>query len=383
MRIILIGNYALDKQESMKRFTSMLENGFNSRGINTEIWEPTVYFGSVFKNTTSGLGKWFGYIDKWLLYPMILKVRLLKKSNKDINTRFHICDHSNAPYLKSLPLARTAITCHDVLAIRGALGHADAYCPASGMGKILQEWILKNLISAQNLAAVSHFTLNQLKDLSPSSINNHKNWMIIHNAFNADFKPMEASPSKRLLEEMGLNYNEPFILHVGSSLERKNRKLLLHMAVALEDKWQGKICFAGKGLDAQLLNLVHELNLQDRVISVIRPSHEGLLALYSTCEAFIFPSLSEGFGWPLIEAQACGAPVIASSLEPMPEVSNNTALHVHPDDAKGFADAFLTLQDEKIRKHIIASGLENIERYNVEKMIDDYIALHQSKTIKN
>lgn len=382
MRIILIGNYKLDNQESMKRFAMMLEKGFNSEGIETEIWEPTVFFASGFKNSTSGLGKWFGYIDKWLLFPVILKLRTLKTSNKDKNTKFHICDHSNAVYLKSLPHNRTVITCHDVLAIRGALGFSDAYCPASGMGKILQKWILKNLKKAQTLAAVSHFTLNQLKDLSKLDSNKAKNWVVIHNAFNADFKPLPIGSSKRLLNDMGIDADESFILHVGSSLERKNRKLLLLMVAELGDKWQGKICFAGKDLDTNLMDLAHKLNLSHRVISVVRPSHEGLLALYTMCEAFIFPSLSEGFGWPLIEAQACGAPVIASSFEPMPEVSNNTALHVHPENAKGFADAFLSLQDSKTRNQLINAGLLNSERFNIKYMIDSYIALHQSKMNK-
>ncbi|SFZ94031.1 Glycosyltransferase involved in cell wall bisynthesis [Flaviramulus basaltis] len=378
MKIILIGNYSLDKQESMKRFTFMLNDGFNKKGIETEIWEPIVFFAFMFKNSTSGSGKWLGYVDKWLLFPIILKFRLFKKKYKDKSTRFHICDHSNAAYLKFLPQDRVVITCHDVLAIRGALGYTDAYCPASGMGKILQKWILNNLKKANRLAAVSHFTLNQLKDLIDSNVEKTKNWVVIHNAFNAEFEPLNVLKSKNLLQEMGVDTNIPYVLHVGSALERKNRKLLLYMIDKLGSNWNGKICFAGKSMDSKLVDLAKKLDLEDRVISVIRPTHEGLLALYSSAEAFIFPSLSEGFGWPLIEAQACGAPVIASSFEPMPEVSNNTAIHVHPEDAEGFAKAFLSLRNTNIRDNIIESGFKNIERFRVEKMIVDYIGLHQN-----
>lgn len=376
-RIILIGNYPLDKQESMKRFALMLEEGFNKKSITTELWEPKVFFAAFFKSSNSGIGKWLGYIDKWMLFPFILKLRLLKKKYKNSKTTFHICDHSNAPYLKSLPINKTVITCHDVLAIRGALGYKDAYCPASGMGKILQNWILSNLKQAKKLAAVSYFTLNQLIDLSASAYSESSNWVVIHNAFNADFKPVDSKIAKALLAPYGLD-NIPYILHVGSSLERKNRSLLLKMRKSLGNKWEGKVVFAGKPIDDKLQSEINLLGLEDKVVSVVKPNHNKLLALYSSAEAFIFPSLSEGFGWPLIEAQACGTPVIASNLEPMPEVSDKTALHEDPLDAEAFAEAFLSLNDAEVKSKLIKSGFKNIERFAVDKMIDAYINLHNS-----
>src|ERR1700738_951837 len=147
LRIILIGNYPPDRQESMERFAQMLGAGFGKAGRSIEIWRPEVFFGAFAKSTTSGLGKWLGYIDKWILFPLILRWRLSNKTNRNGACRFHICDHSNSPYLKCLPPARTVITCHDVLAIRGALGFEDAYVKASLPGRFLQSWILKNLVS--------------------------------------------------------------------------------------------------------------------------------------------------------------------------------------------------------------------------------------------
>src|SRR5690606_21484309 len=125
-----------------------------------------------------------GYIDKWLLFPLVVRWRLLKKSNNSSSVFYHICDHSNAPYLKYLPKDRSGITCHDVLAIRGALGYADAYCSASGMGKILQKWIFRNLINAKKLVCVSQHTLSQLEELSELNTVKDKNWKVILNAFN-------------------------------------------------------------------------------------------------------------------------------------------------------------------------------------------------------
>ncbi len=375
MKVILIGNYTLDKQESMERFTVMLYEGFKTKEVAAEIWRPLVFFGNKSWNQHSGIGKYLGYIDKWLLFPLLLKWRLLKKSNRNHAVFFHVCDHSNAPYLKHLPKDRSGITCHDVLAIRGALGHADAYCPASGMGKILQKWILQNLSKAKKIACVSQHTLIQLEELSVKSNPKDKSWVVILNAFNAPFEPLSKAETNKRLQFVSLD-DSRFILHVGSSLPRKNRKLLLDMMSHLEGQWDGYACFAGEALDEDFMDYADKLGLKNRVVSMVRPAHEVLVALFSACEAFIFPSFSEGFGWPLIEAQACGVPVIASDLAPMPEVSGGAALHAPPTSSKLFASEFLKLMDGTFRETLIANGFKNVQRFSNDQMINDYISLY-------
>lgn len=376
MKIILIGNYPPDKQESMNLFSSMLNKGFINSGIESEIWLPSVFFGTFSKSTSKGLGKWLGYLDKWVLYPLILKIRLLKNIHNNADVRFHICDHSNSLYLAYLPINKSAITCHDVLAIRGAFGFDDAYCKASSFGIILQKWILKNLVKARELATVSELTLRQLIELSNGFAPKTEKWQVIHNAYNGDFRPLSRQVSNQKIQAMGFLENKPFILHVGSSLERKNRKLLVDMLVELGDNWNGIVCFAGDDIDPDLVSHINRLGLHNRVKSIIKPGHDDLLALYSSCEAFIFPSFSEGFGWPVIEAQACGAPVIASNIEPMPEVSGGAALHESPYKVVDFARAFLSLQNISVREQLIAKGFENCKRFTTKKMIDAYLSLH-------
>ena len=379
MRIIFIGNYAPDKQESMLRFTQFLYRGFKDAGYDCEIWQPPVVMGRSFRDTASGISKWVGYIDKWVLFPIVLLWRLRDKAFQGPETRFHICDHSNAPYLKYLPRDHTGITCHDVLAIRGALGFRDAYCPATATGKILQRWILSNLRKARLLAAASKLTLSQLEILSGHLGAEKRDWRIIHLGFNDDFRPMGQLERNELLTRVDVDPHIPFILHVGSDQLRKNRKMLIDMTASLGNSWNGMICYAGQAADENLLSHAESLGLRHRVISVVSPEHKTLVALYSACYAFIWPSFSEGFGWPLIEAQACGAPVISSNLEPMPEVSNGTALHVDPTKPEQFAEAFLKLKDEKLRAELIRRGLENCLRFKPDKMINAYLALHGLK----
>jgi glycosyltransferase involved in cell wall biosynthesis len=376
MHIILIGNYIPDDQVSMQRFTSMLDEGFKEAGVTSEIWYPRVFFGRWVKQTFYGFGKWLGYIDKWIIFPFILKRRIRKSKQQNETLLFHICDHSNSPYLKYLPVEKTVITCHDVLAIMGAMGYPDTYCEASSMGRILQSWILKYLIKAKKLAAVSNQTLAQLELLSKDQLPEKRKWLTIHNGFNQDFKPLDTTSFSSILSHINTDLKDPFLLHVGSGQPRKNRELLVEMMSILRSDWNGKICFAGEGIDPKLSAYASTLGMTDKIISVVSPEHKQLIALYSACDAFIFPSFSEGFGWPLIEAQACGAPVIASNVAPLPEVTGGAAIHEDPKNARGFVNALLTLRNKDTRNDLIKRGFENSSRFSSKKMIQEYLNLH-------
>lgn len=375
-KVILIGNYKPDNQESMFRFQSMLEAGFEESNVSVEVWYPTLFFGRLFKTTLSGIGKWFGYIDKWVIFPLVI---LFKRSSAE-NVRYHICDHSNAPYVSYLPKKRTSITCHDVLAIRGALGHKDAYCPASSTGKILQKWILRNLLKAEKIASVSNFTHNQLVELNGGV--SKPGWQVIHNGFNAGFQILENSDWKSTLISSGQQQllEKPYIVHVGSNLQRKNRAMLIKMVAHIADKWDGYICFTGQVMNEELNALAKTYSLTDRIVEIKKPSHKNLEALINGAQAFVFPSFSEGFGWPVIEAQACGTPVIASNLQPMPEVGGNGAIYADPYSVEEFANSLLEISGADGIKinDLLSKSLENIERFDSQLMNSRYLELIKS-----
>ncbi|WP_223860581.1 glycosyltransferase family 4 protein [Spirosoma validum] len=373
-RFILIGNYEPDRQESMQRFSQMLQDGLLEAGYVVELWKPTVWLGKWSKSTLQGLGKWLGYIDKWILFPLQLRWRVQKYKKRKVY--FHICDHSNAPYLPHLPHYQTGITCHDILAIRGALGHADAYCPASKTGKIFQNWIGGHLKKASILAADSKQTLVHLEEYIGKAITTADRWRVIHVGFNGNFYPLSTREADQLLTTNVPDLTKPYLLHVGSSLPRKNRNMLVETLALLTNEWRGVVCFAGQPVDQPLADRIKELGIEDRIITVVKPSHQLLLALYRNCEAFVFPSFSEGFGWPVIEAQACGVPVISSSIQPIPEVSGDGALLADPHQPVSFADAFRQLHQPGKREELIQLGYQNCERFKVADMIDAYLNLY-------
>lgn len=360
----------------MDRFAKMLFRCFRRAGMKTEIWYPCVFLGTLTSSTGTGLGKWLSYIDKWIIYPLLLHKRLFHLRFRGDEVYFHICDHSNAPYLKCLPAESSGITCHDVLAIRGALGYPDAYCPASVLGKLLQKWILKYLANTSFLACVSQLTMHQLNELRKVPNRPDQKWRVIHNAFNADFGLLPNAKTQTILNKTALK-GKSFLLHVGSALARKNRKLLLDMVAIIGSRWVGNICYAGEAVNEDLMNYAASLGLQNRVVSIVKPDHITLVALYNACDALIFPSFSEGFGWPVIEAQAGGAPVITSNIEPLPEISGDGALHADPFKPEQFAEAFLSLQNDKEKRtRLIENGFMNVLRFESMRMTNAYLDLY-------
>jgi glycosyltransferase involved in cell wall biosynthesis len=235
---------------------------------------------------------------------------------------------------------------------------------------------LHYLIKANSIAFVSQLTLTQFEDLAADKKTIQKEWRVIHNSFNAKFTRMDRNKSKEILHPLLIDLETPFLLHVGSDLPRKNRKLLIDMLAALPLEKKINICFAGEVLNKELLDYAELLGLQSRIITIIKPDHASLVALYSLCNAFIFPSLLEGFGWPVIEAQACGAPVIASNIEPMPEVSGGAALLFNPKNPLDFARGYLLLESKDIRDDLIQKGYKNCLRFNKAQMTKEYVSLH-------
>ena len=197
------------------------------------------------------------------------------------------------------------------------------------------------------------------------------------NAFNEPFYELPMETAINALDQAELNLEIGFILHVGSGLPRKNRKMLLKMLNLLKNDWYGSVVFAGQAIDPEIQSLIQYYQLENRVVSVVNPDFKLLQALYSTCDAFVFPSYSEGFGWPLIEAQACGACVLASDFPAIREVGGDAALYAQADDAHKFAENFKEVLKPEVQQQLKDKAKNNILRFDKQNMIENYIKLIQ------
>lgn len=368
--VLLIGNYPGDEQQSMLRFAEMMRRGLTSKGIQVELIQPQPVLGRILF-AGHFVAKWLGYLDKFLLFPRQLRRRLAGCA------LVHICDHSNAIYGRWISNRLVVVSCHDLLAVRGALGEVpDA--PASTTGKYLQRWVVSGLRKATAIACVSTATLRDAlrivrqKDGRPQLSR-------IYLGNNHPYRRISPERVRQLLAPVrGLLLEHPFVLHVGSNLRMKNREGVLRIFALTKDQWQGQLVFAGLNLTPALRSLGRELGVLERIVEVEGPDNDLLEALYNGALALLYPSWFEGFGWPIIEAQACGCPVICANREPMSEVAGEAGLTSEVEDEAAMARSLLSLTDPTERARWSEKSLQNVRRFDAEEMVAHYIALYRA-----
>ncbi|MCA1558245.1 MAG: glycosyltransferase family 4 protein, partial [Acidobacteria bacterium] len=179
-----------------------------------------------------------------------------------------------------------------------------------------------------------------------------------------------------------LGVEDDFLLFVGTIEPRKN---LLTLVRALEEvlrktSLRPQLVIAGREgwLMDELFAYVRGAGLQDRLRFTGYVSEQDLAALYSSCRAFIYPSLYEGFGLPPLEAMACGAPVITSRVPSIMEVVGDSARLVKPTDAAALARAIIKLlEDEGERQRLSAAGRVRAAGFTWEKTAEQTLEIYR------
>lgn len=381
LRILLVGNYLRDGQESMQRFAQAMLDGLRRRGVEVQLIRPAEVFGRLGKSSHSGLGKWLGYFDKFVLFPRRLKravdVAQRAAAAEKATLVVHICDHSNAFYAHHLQEIAHLVTCHDMLAVRSARGEIPQN-RTRWSGRRLQEIILNGLNHSRSVVCVSAATERDLRRLSTLR---REQVSVIPNSLNYGYSPMPVAEARACVERcFGESRRggpgERYVLHVGGNQWYKNRLGVLrsYARLVVAGEPAPSLVLVGEPLNAEMESFIREARLEDKVFRVQSCSNEELRAFYSAAGVLLFPSLAEGFGWPVIEAQACGCPVACSSVNPLPEVAGLRAGMCHPDDEQGFADAIQRLMtDTQFREQMIAEGIANAERFRPETMVSKYL----------
>jgi glycosyltransferase involved in cell wall biosynthesis len=369
--VLLIGNYAPDRWQSMLRFDQMMLRGLRDCGVAAEVIRPPTVLGK-FQMLGATVAKWLGYIDKFLFFRWQLRRKLAKRP-----ALVHICDHSNSMYAMSCKGVPVLTTCHDMLAVRGGLGE-ETDCPASFTGRMLQRWILRGLRRADIVACVSRATADDVRRLVPAQ-SDRPRITVVEMGLNYPYQRLKREiVDERLSRFPQLNLNGRFILHVGSNLRRKNREGILRIFAKCADALDAQMVFAGDALSDSLRAQARDLHIEHRIVEIVNASNEVLEALYNRAHALLYPSRFEGFGWPIIEAQACGCPVVCSSAGPMADVAGAGALLHEPDDEEGFVADLLRLADPEERRRWTAKALENARRFSAARMISEYRELYRS-----
>ena len=168
-----------------------------------------------------------------------------------------------------------------------------------------------------------------------------------------------------------------YLLHVGTLQPRKNLSRLMDAAASLRARWPGlQLVLAGQPGWQSGPILAQARAQGDSVRLLDYVPDEDLPGLYSGARAFVFPSLYEGFGFPVLEAMACGAPVVCANTSSLPEVASEAALLVDPEDTAALAGAIgRLLEDAPLRERLTAMGLEQVRKFSWERAAKETLAI--------
>ena len=187
-------------------------------------------------------------------------------------------------------------------------------------------------------------------------------------------KPLPAVTGKSLFEK-------PYVLHVGTLDHRKNLPRLVEAFAQLD--WEGLLvlagdspAYAGSNGRAEVERLILEKSLQARVLLLGRVTEDELAHLYAHAHAYVFPSLNEGFGLPLVEAMQQGIPCAAANNTAMPEVGGEAVLYFDPYQVDAIRNALqLLVSDEASRTHLKQAGLDRVKSFQWPAVAEAFLQL--------
>ncbi|HPA19601.1 MAG TPA: glycosyltransferase family 1 protein [Verrucomicrobiae bacterium] len=374
--VLLVGAQVRgDRASTMARFARIFQEGMASRRVSVEFLPSPVFWGS--KSGAEGEGISFGeMIVSFLDFPRKLRARAARARVSRRPWVAHIADQTHAFYTRALSALPVVVTCHDLLAARAALGEFHEVRPTR-LEKFFQRMVLAGLRRASCVACVSETTAGDVRRLAGIG---RERVCVIPIGLNHPYRPMERDEARAraaALLPAGWSRAGRLLLHVGHSGWYKNRAGAIRILAELgrrDSTADWRLVMVGRPPTAELDILAREIGVADRIASLVNVADEDLRGLYCAADALLFPSLAEGFGWPIIEAQSCGCPVITSARAPMTEVAGDAALFVDPADPAGAAGAIMEGWAELGR--LRALGPENARRFSTEAMLDRYAELY-------
>lgn len=366
----------------MPRFSEMVKNGMLARGHDVRIWRPV----SMFARFPGGAStkKWLGYIDELLIFPAIVWMRL---KFTDKTSVFIFPDQGLGPWIPLVSKRPHVVHCHDLLAIRVAMGDFPTLV-ASTTGAIYQRLILRGLCKANRFIPVSRKTEIDLVRVLGYAPENSE---VVYNGLNYSFYRMDPIKAREFLTQaLGYSCPNSFLMHVGGNQWYKNRQGVLAIYKEYVSKTANPLplLMFGAKPSTVLLNQAKAVGDHGTVQFVEGAPNEAICAAYSLTAALIFPSIAEGFGWPIIEAMACGCTVLTTNEAPMNEVGGEDAVYIDPISA--FPTATLWADSAastlihvlgRSQAHIdngIAAGIRRAALFEPEKIFDSYERQYQA-----
>lgn len=374
MNIVLFTHPEFSGTHSISKYSNMIAEGMRRRNHRVEIYTAQKLFYRI--PLPEPFRKWLGYLDQFLIFPIQLKMKLNKSPS---DTLFVFADHALGSWISLVKDRPHLIHCHDFLAQRSAQGEIPENL-LSVSGKMYQALIRKGYRSGRNFISISKKTESDLRRflIKPPQISE-----VVYNGLNQEFAPGNQEKSRDILsDELRLPLSKGYILHVGGNQFYKNRKGIVEIYNSWRSQSKAEIplLLIGAAAEAELKNFVAASPYASDINFASGISNRVLRLAYQGASVFLFPSLDEGFGWPIAEAMASGCPVITTNEAPMNEVGGLACMYIRRRPSYGEPGKWASESAQVLekffrlngvdREELIRAGLVNAKRFDTEEALE-------------
>jgi len=346
---------------SMERLANEVERGFDGHeGITLR--SMTVHEPALARR--AGLGRAASYVTRFVGYPIAAS-----RQRADV---YHIVDQGYGHLAALLPGERVVVSCHDLMLLRAEEGTAGFRGGRAAVARF--RWSTGFLRKAARVIVPTEATKRdavRMIGVAPSRIE------VVAYGVGGGFRPFGAERRAALKRELGRGAGT-VLLHVSTGDPYKNVEGTLRALRAMHAAGvDATLARVGAPLTAEQRVLARSLGIEGRVNDCGHVSEERLAEAYNGCDVLLFPSFHEGYGWPPLEAMACGTPVVTSECEVLLETTGGAALHAPADDAEALArQARRAIEDEDVRDRLRRAGIERAAERTWERTIAGFAAAY-------
>jgi glycosyltransferase involved in cell wall biosynthesis len=358
MQVVLFRDLKQEHWASIEVYADRLGQGL--RKLNIPGWS----FHSAYPAGVSlpGLAIPSLYFSRTLLYGPYARWH-----QSDVN---HVLDNSYGHLVHFVDSHRTVVTSHGGTPISWRRWNRE------GPSMRFFDWAFQGTLKAARVIIVSNYAKRELLehfDYDPARIR------VVYHGVDDNYHPLAEKTRIAVRAKYLIGNEKGILLHVGHCARRKNIEGLLGAFARLlkEASQPYRLIQIGGRFSPELFRLIDQLEIGDRVTQIASMPNEQLVEMYNAADVFVFPSLYEGFGVPLIEAMACGTPVVCSDLELFREVCGEAVVFADSSDHVAFACAIAESLDESKADYLRKRGLERAAQFTWERTARETLAVYQ------
>jgi glycosyltransferase involved in cell wall biosynthesis len=312
-------------------------------------------------------------------YPVWEQIMLPLQAKRDGVEILH-CTGNTAPLFLDRKI-KLVMTIHDVMYLKDYSEVPRSASLYQRLGRLYRKIIVPRAVRRRPmLLTVSEFSKNDILKHLPEL--DKKRIKSIHEAAGENYRLIDKELASRNVRTK-LNVEDPYILVLGALDPRKNTESVIRYYIELRsgNKIKEKLLIVGipNWEQTKFYQMAQASDFNADIVFTKFISENDLVSLYNGARIFIYPSSYEGFGIPLLEAMACGVPVITSNVTSIPEVTGDAAILINPTSGDELKAAVVRLtSNADLRKDLISRGLEQVTKFSWAKTAGETLLAYES-----